>query len=452
MNNITNNSQDKTDTKNDFLATRRCALNLLETVLRRKTPLDIALDSSADFAALEIRDRAFTRMLLSTTIRRLGQIDELINHAQDRPDTLKTETIRDILRLGLTQIFFMNVPDHACVDTCVRLTEEKNMPRQKNFVNALLRRIIREGSKRLSRQDAARLNTPQWLLKLWVEDYGLKDAARIAQANMNEAPLDITVKEPSEIAFWKNELEAKELATGTLRLTNGGNIRNLKGFNDGKWWVQDVAASIPAQLFGDIANLNVIDLCAAPGGKTLQLAAMGANVTAIDRSAKRLKRLEENITRMNLGTNVTVEVSDAQSWSPPGNSDMQPTRILLDAPCSATGTMRRHPDTAYLKSPADIERLSALQNRLLERSAKILPAGGILIYCTCSLQKCEGEHQIANFLKNNSNFERIKIMPDEIGGYEELINKEGDLRILPFHLAQDGGIDGFFVSKLKRVR
>ncbi|MCK5374966.1 MAG: MFS transporter, partial [Alphaproteobacteria bacterium] len=282
------------------LAARRCALDLLGSVLQRKTSLDIALDNSTEFAELNLRDRAFTRMLVTTTIRRLGQIDDLISFVQNRPDELKSNVVRNILRLGITQIFFMNVPDHASVDTCVRLVEEKGMTRQTGFVNAILRSLIREGTERLSHQDGPRLNTPEWLLKLWVEDYGLREAARIAEANMKEAPLDITVKNTSNRAYWGNVLQAVELSTGTLRRMAGGNVRDLQGFDDGTWWIQDAAAAIPAQLFGDIENAHVVDLCSAPGGKTLQLAAMGAQVTSIDRSAKRLKKLEENVQRMGL--------------------------------------------------------------------------------------------------------------------------------------------------------
>ena len=217
-----------------MLAARRYALDLLEAVLRRRTALDIALDGSAAFAALNMQDRAFVRMLVTTAIRRLGQIDDLIAYAQERPDALKSDVVRNILRLGITQVFFMNVSDHASVDTCVRLCEEKGMSRQKGFVNALLRGLIREGTERLSRQDGPRLNTPDWLLKMWIEDYGLNIAARIAGANMNEAPLDITVKNSDERAYWGSVLQAATLSTGTLRRTKGGNVRKLQGFDEGK--------------------------------------------------------------------------------------------------------------------------------------------------------------------------------------------------------------------------
>jgi len=435
------------ENKND-LASRMCALSILGEVLNRKNPLDVVLDRSESFAALPRRDRGFARMLVTTTLRRLGQIDDLIASVQKRPDAIKTPVLHHILRMGVCQIFFMEVADHASVDTAVRLAEHQGLERQKGFVNAILRNLIRDGQKRLDNQDGGRLNTPEWLLKIWINDYGMKTAAQICEAHMKEAPLDITVKDVADRPYWGNVLQASELSTGTLRRISGGNIREMDGFDDGKWWIQDAAAAIPAMLFGDVRDTKVIDFCAAPGGKTLQLASMGAYVTAIDRSAKRLKRLEENLERMGLNDNVHIEVSDAAAWK----SVEAPTHILLDAPCSATGTMRRHPDTGYLKSETDIAGLVSIQVRLLNHAADILAVGGTLIYCTCSLQKSEGEQQIDAFLQSHSNFERKVITAKEVGDYEELVNQNGDIRILPFDLSAQGGIDGFFVSRLQKIK
>ena len=432
----------------DPLTARKIALDMLEQIIDRKNALDIVLDRTAEFASLPPRDRGFTRMLLTTTLRRLGQIDDLLNFAQDKPESLRTPLIRNILRIGITQLFFMDVPDHAAVDTSVKLVEDADMPRQKDFVNAILRKLTREGADRVKNQDAARLNTPEWLMKYLVEDYGLKTAAEIMQAHMKEPPLDITVKDVADRPYWGNALQAAELSTGTLRRALRGNIRELEGFDQGKWWVQDAAAAIPATLFGDIKDKHVIDTCAAPGGKTLQLASMGATVTAIDRSARRLQRLNENLERMQLQDKVTVDVADATEWRP----KEPPQYILIDAPCSATGTIRRHPDTPYLKSPKDVESLMGVQERLLHHAADILAPNGTLIYCTCSLQKSEGEHQIDRFLQKRLDFIRSPIKPDEIGKYNELINTNGDLRILPSHLAGQGGIDGFFIARITRTQ
>lgn len=430
------------------LLSRKIALEIISSILDKKQALDVVFDGSSKFAALPVRDRSFVRMLVSTTIRRLGQIDDLIAFAQDRPDSLKSPTIRNILRLGITQMFFMEVPDHASVDTSVRLAEEEGLERQKGFINAILRKLGREGKVRLSKQDAGRLNTPDWLTKLWIEDYGLKTTAEIMIAHMTEAPLDITLKSEADHGWWGNTLQAFTLSTGTLRRISGGNIRDLEGFEKGQWWVQDAAAAIPAQLFGNVYDKEIVDMCAAPGGKTMQLASMGANVTAIDRSAKRLKRLEENLKRIELKLKVKIEVADACAWRP---SQGLPY-VLLDAPCSATGTIRRHPDTPYLKSENDIMRLVSLQKRLLEHAAGLLEVGGILIYCTCSLQKIEGENQIDEFLANHTDFQRMKIAPNEVGDYKELINENGDLRILPTHLKSQGGLDGFFISRIRKIK
>lgn len=428
------------------LAARLVALDLLYTVLDRKTPLDQALEASTSFAALETRDRNFCRMLLTTTLRRLGQINDLINFAQERPEALKSPKVLHILQLGVTQLFFMDVPDHAAVDTSVRLCENVDAPRQKGFVNAILRNLIRKGQDRLDRQDAGRLNTPEWLLKIWIADYGMSGAGQIANANMSEASLDITLKGGENPSYWAGALDGEILPNGSLRKAAGGNIRDLEGFDTGSWWIQDASASLPARLFGDIKDKYVIDMCAAPGGKTMQLAGMGANVIALDRSANRLKRLEENVKRMELQERVEIVVADGAVWKPTRPA----THILLDAPCSATGTIRRHPDTGYLKSPQDISRLMDIQSRLLAHAADILETGGILVYCTCSLQKDEGERQIDKLLTSRSDIKRLPISAQDVGGLPEIIDQNGDIRILPTHLESQGGMDGFYVARITK--
>ncbi len=435
------------DFGSEMMAARSAGLDLLGAVLTQNQSLDHALINVQSFTSLISRDKAFTRMLVATTLRRLGQVDDLIEKMLDRPDALKSHLLRHILRLGVTQIVFMSVPDHAAVDTSVKLTEACGMQGQKGFVNAVLRNIIRNSQELLSKQDPARLNTPEWLLKCWIADYDLRTAAEIATANLAEAPLDISVKKADEHAYWGGVLNASELSTGTLRRTGGGAVHELEGFDAGMWWVQDAAAALPAKLFGNINGRRVVDLCAAPGGKTVQMAAMGAFVSAIDRSAQRLKRLEENVERMKLQDNVQILATDATSWIP----KEAPQRILLDAPCSATGTIRRHPDVMHLKKPKDMESLVHIQEKILAHAADILGEGGVLVYCTCSLQKAEGERQIEKLLADNPSMKRVPIKSEEIGGYDELLNEDGDLRILPFHLAPHGGMDGFFISRLTKV-
>jgi 16S rRNA (cytosine967-C5)-methyltransferase len=443
---ISEDDQDAALTSGDMLSARIVALNLLDDVLGRKNPLDTALENSADFRTLPARDRGFCRMLVSTTLRRLGQVDDLITKAEERPGN-KTLVLQNILRLGVTQIIFMNVPDHAAVDTSVRIAESAGMERQKGFVNGLLRTIARIGKEWLARQDEGRLNTPEWLLKIWIDDYGLKTAAQIARANLAEAPLDITLRDEADRNFWASNLKASEVGNGTLRRIAGGPVHEIPGYDEGSWWVQDAAAAIPALLFGDIKGKTIIDLCAAPGGKSAQLAARGANVIAIDRSAQRLKKLEANLARLKLADRVQVIASDASSWQPKEPAQF----ILVDAPCTATGTIRRHPDVPHLKSMRDLESLVPTQMRILENAFNILAPGGVLVYCTCSLQKCEGEDQIQHLLNQHPNAAKIAITPKEIGEINDAVTENGDVRTLPFHLAASGGIDGFFISRITKA-
>ena len=432
----------------DGMAARTTALLMLGDVLQRKQALDSVLDNQSAFKSLIQRDRAFVRMLVSTVLRRLGQIDDIIDRAVER-DTPRHPTLQNILRIGVCQILFMDVADHAAVDTTVRLAEREGMEKQKGFVNAIMRTVTRTGVESRSKQDEGRLNTPEWLLKLWIDDYGLGIAAEIAQANLSEAPLDISVRDPESLNYWSSHFKATHMTTGTLRKNSGGNVTEFEGFEDGEWWVQDASAAIPALLFGDVQGEHVYDLCAAPGGKTLQLAAKGAHVTALDRSPNRLKRLQANIERMKLAEHVDVVVADAGSWKPANKEGAG--YILLDAPCSATGTIRRNPDVVHLKSEKDIERLTHLQESLLANAFDILMPGGILIYCTCSLQKSEGEAQMEKFLSVTPNATRLPIKASELGGFDEAITNEGDLRILPFHQAALGGMDGFFVSRITKT-
>lgn len=427
------------------LQSRLAAYSVLQQVLIKKQALDHVLQSDDEFSILSTRDKAFCRMLVATCLRRLGQIDDIIAKAEDNPGRT-TAQLQLILRIGAAQILFMAVADHAAVDTCVTLAQHLGMERQKSFVNAVLRTITRSGKDWLERQDEARLNTPEWLLKLWIADYGLRPAVEIAAANLTEAPLDISIRDEKDRNYWGSTFQASEVGRGTLRRTAGGSVTELEGFDDGKWWVQDVAAALPAHLFGDLNGRHVVDLCAAPGGKTMQLAAMGARVTALDRSAKRLAILKSNLQRVQLEEQVEMIAADAASWRPKEGVDF----ILLDAPCSATGTVRRHPDVLHLKSERDIDRLADVQARILDNALDILNPGGILVYCTCSLQKSEGEHQVQRVLSRYSNVSKIAIQAEEIGGVEDAITDDGDVRLLPYHLAAHSGADGFFISRLTK--
>ncbi|MCG5243051.1 RsmB/NOP family class I SAM-dependent RNA methyltransferase [Azospirillum doebereinerae] len=423
------------------LAARGVALDLLRDVLRKSVPFDDAFDAHPDLAGLEPRDRGFVRVLVATVLRRLGQIDELIQACLAKPGLPKA-AIHDMLRLGTAQLVFLNTPAHAAVDTAVELAAARNAAPYKGLINAVLRRVGREGIALAAQQDAGRLNTPDWMWLSWRTAYGTAKARGIVEAHLHEAPLDLTAK--ADPSSWAGRLDATVLPTGTLRRASGGSVTELPGFDAGGWWVQDLAASLPAKLFGDLRGKRVFDLCAAPGGKTAQLVAQGARVVALDRSAKRLERVTENLKRLDLEAELVA--TDAATWEPGELADA----VLLDAPCSATGAIRRHPDILRVKTPDDIAKLAKAQGRLLARALDLVRPGGTLIYCTCSIQPEEGEAQITRLLARDNRMERWPVKSAELGGLSELINEKGEVRSLPGMLSELGGIDGFFVARLRR--
>jgi 16S rRNA (cytosine967-C5)-methyltransferase len=422
---------------------RHVALDLIGVVLGRERPLDEAIDDSPAMAKLSLRDRAFARLLVATVLRRLGQIDSLIADCLANPLPPRAAQVHDILRLGIAQLLFLHTPPHAAVATSVDLAQSRGFLAHKGLVNAVLRRLSVEGADRVSRHDAAALNTPSWLWQSWTRHYGEEVARAIAVAHLREAPLDLTPRANAD--GWCESLAATVLPTGTLRRPGGGAVATLPGYSEGAWWVQDAAAALPARLFGDVAGLNVVDLCAAPGGKTAQLADAGAFVTAIDRSSRRLERLVANMKRLSLPA-ATI-AADALTWRP----DHPVDAVLLDAPCSATGAIRRHPDVPHLKRPADVARLATIQDRLLRAALEMLRPGGMLVYCTCSLEAEEGPQRIDGLLRSGAPIERRPVSAAELDAPAEWITRDGDLRTLPFHLAEYDGIDGFYAARLVKV-
>lgn len=422
---------------------RAVALDLIEAVLARQRPLDDALLLHPGFPKLEPRDRAFARAMAATTLRRLGQIDAVLAAFLDKPLTGKAKPALDLLRLGACQLLFLKTPPHAAVSTSVDLAQGRGLGPYKHLVNAVLRRVDRQGPALIAAQDAARLNTPDWLWRRWSAAYGEATARAIGEAHLKEAPLDLTAR--ADGALWATRLGAEILPTGSLRIAEPrGLLTELPGFADGAWWVQDAAAALPARLLGDLGGARVIDLCAAPGGKTAALAAAGAQVTAVDRSARRLERLQENLARLHLAA--ACVVADAGRWRPEAPADA----VLLDAPCTATGTIRRHPDIARLKKEEDVAKMAAVQAGLLEAALDMVRPGGLLVYCVCSLEPEEGPAQIDALRTRGAPVEPVPIAPGEIGGLAELLDRDGQLRSLPCHLAERGGMDGFFIARLRR--
>ena len=426
---------------------RRTALIIMGSILNARQPMDTVMDINPDFRQLDMRDRGFVRMLVTTTLRRLGEIDTIIKKTQDKPDQTLQPVLKNILRLGVAQIMFLDVPDHAAVDTSVRLAESQGLAKFKGLVNGILRNVTRHHHEWSQEYDPARINIPDWLFEKWEDDYGHETALNIAQASLCEAPLDLTVKNPDRIDQIAESLGGEKLWNGTVRINASGQIQDLAGYQDGTWWVQNISAALPVLFFGDVANREVIDLCAAPGGKTAQLAARGAYVHSLDRSARRLNRFMENMQRLRLDENVSPVSADASVWHPKNPVD----GVLLDAPCTATGTLRRNPDILHLKSERDVRKMMNVQHTLIKNAASMVKPGGMLIYCTCSLQKEEGEDQIDWFLNSVSDFRRVPINPEEVSGHDYLINDRGDIRILPNMMEEQGGMDGFFIARLVRL-
>ena len=422
---------------------RLTALRLLENVIKRKRSMEEAMELEKSFASLRSDDRAFARMLAATTLRYWGQINAILDKCLNKPGPVDPFEAHLTLCLGVTQLLWMRIPSHAAIHETVELCTHVRTSRSKGLVNAVLRKIDKQGQALLQSVPLT-VNIPDWLYAQWLEDYGEIEAPLIAQASLNQAPIDITVKKIEEIDFWRERLEALQMPGGSLRLSQKTSVEDLAGYLDGAWWVQDMAASLPAKMLGDVTGKKVLDLCAAPGGKTMQLAAAGAHVTALDRSSGRMRRLDENLKRTKLDKSVETVIADALSWETKEKFDI----VLIDAPCSATGTIRRHPDLLHLKTPQDVEKLMALQAKILAQLPTLLKEGGMAVYATCSLQKSEGEAQIDAFLAENKGFKRLPIEAEVFSGLETLITAQGDLRCLPHHLTASGGMDGFFAARL----
>ncbi len=429
------------------LAARRIAADVLDGVLRRKIALDEQLSGKAahpGIARLPERDRALTGRLAATVLRRLGSLRHMLRGFLERGFPADAPRAETILLLGAAQILWLEVPDHAAVDLSVRLAQaDRRAAPYGGLINAVLRRVAQA---KATPADDPRLDTPDWLLTRWTKHYGRETARAIAAANRNEPALDVTVK--SEPQFWADRLHGRVLPTASVRTLAQGAITSLPGFDEGAWWVQDAAAAIPARLFGDLSGRSAADLCAAPGGKTAQLALAGAKVTAVDRSEPRLRRLRENFNRLSLDAEIVA--ADALEWqSPPFDA------VLLDAPCSSTGTIRRHPDIPWIKSEADIATLISLQGRLLDRAVELTMPGGTLVYCVCSLEPEEGEQQIEALLARDQRVQRRPVGADEVAGHRDFINAAGDLRTLPTLLPDPeprwSGVDGFYAARLSRI-
>ncbi|WP_425483110.1 RsmB/NOP family class I SAM-dependent RNA methyltransferase [Chelativorans alearense] len=431
------------------LAARRTAAKLLGAVIDARTPLDALTDGEhghPQFLALEPRDRALTRAILASALRHRCTIEKLVSERLQRPLPAGAHALSHILHVGAAQILFLDVPDSAAVDLAV--TQAGADPRTARFsglVNGILRNIARHKEEALPRALSEASDAPAWFAERLAAAYGAEQADAIVKAHRLEPPVDFTVK--SEPDLWAERLGGRVLPNGSVRLERlAAPVPELPGYAEGAWWVQDAAASLPARLLGAVAGDAVADLCAAPGGKTAQLALAGARVTAVDQSANRLKRLRTNLERLRLEAGI-VE-ADILTWQPERLFDA----VLLDAPCSSTGTVRRHPDVVWTKTPADIAKLADLQKRLLERALSFVRPGGTVVFSNCSLDPAEGEALVAGLIEQRNDVVLDRIGPEELPGAEHFITPEGWLRTTP--AGRDGldNVDGFFAARLRRLR
>lgn len=446
------------------LAARELATDLIVDVLHEHQTFDESLVKrlqSRAYAALEPRDRGLARTIASNALRFANPLNDILAGILDKPLPSKNGRVAAILLSGATQLLVLKTPPHAAISLAVDQTRKANRATHLDkMVNAVLRKVATTGAEIFGKMNTAKKSIPAWLFQSWQADFGKETAQRVAEACLREAPLDLTLKPDCDLVQWSGRLDAQVLETGSLRLSEAGRIEDLAGYSDGAWWVQDAAAALPARLLGDIAEKDVADLCAAPGGKTLQLAAAGARVVALDQSATRLERVKQNLARTRLEAELVK--ADATEWQP---ADRLFDAILIDAPCSATGTIRRHPDIMHLKQPADIAALCEIQRKILKQAASLMRPGGEMVYCTCSLQKAEGEDQISWFLAEHPEFEVRAVEAGEAGIQPNWITSEGYLRTLPCFTPlqangsddeaaspdEKSGMDGFFAARLRRI-
>ncbi len=411
---------------------------LLNAALEGRGGLDTAL-SFREVADLPGPDRAFARAVAMAALRRLGEIDQILDRKLKKAPPL---AVRTILRVALAQTLVLETPAFAAVSTAVKLAEREVKTRPyKNLVNAVLRGIEREGPGLTT----AESNLPEWLAARWRATYGEATLTGLALAAREEPATDLSLKPEVDAAAVAEALDGEVMAGNTVRTGRRGDLSTWPGFEDGIWWVQDAAAAVPVRLLAPKAGESIVDFCAAPGGKTLQIAASGASVVALDRSDKRLDRLRANLARTGLSAEVVAV--PAEDWEDPRAFDA----VLLDAPCTATGTFRRNPEVLRATKPADVAKLADVQHRLLDAAAERVKPGGRLVYCVCSLEREEGETQIIAFLRRNPAFRTAPAVPAEVGAPSEALTPEGWLRVLPSMWAEKGGLDGFFIARLDRI-
>lgn len=429
----------------DNLATRKLAIEILLDIRKTGQDATLVLNRALRESPLSQRDRSFVTLLVMQTLRYANVADAVLANFLKQPiDEGKAAFVQMVLRLGVVQLLWLKTSPHAAVHSAVELAKTSRFKAFAGLVNAVLKKISHQGEGLLDGLDMPKLALPDWLWQRWEAAYGQDTTRAIATQLLQDPPLDVSVK--GDVKDWAETLDADILPTGSLRCGHSGSVMEMPGFGEGAWWVQDAAAALPAKLLGeDLHGRQALDLCAAPGGKTLQLAARGAVVIAVDRSSRRLKQVRENLQRT--GLEAQIIEADILKWQPDGTFDA----ILLDAPCTATGTIRRQPDVLASKAVSDVHELAALQRQMIIRAGKWLKPGGRLVYCVCSLEKEEGEAHISPVLEACSDLTLEAVTPEEIGGLDEAVTAEGALRTLPHFWAEKGGMDGFFAVRFRKA-
>lgn len=436
---------------------RLAAFTVLHDILHKAMVTDAALAQNTMFATLERRDRAFARLLVTTCLRRHGQTQKIIDHCLAKP---AEKEVNLILHLGLVQLLFLDTSPHAATNTSVELARTLKMDRATGLVNAIIRRTIREQDSLLAMTSVLD-NLPAALKTSWEAAYGPEQTAAIAELAMTTPPLDLTLKPAADQQALAKTLSGVHLQDHTLRCGFDGDIRQMPCYEDGLWWVQDAAAALCGSLAGAGPGKTIWDLCAAPGGKTAQLAAAGANVTAVDADARRLDRLQANMDRLGL-TATIIEADILSAAFEQQASTARPDVILLDAPCSATGTVRRRPDILVHNNKLELQELHARQRDMLAAALSWVKPDGVVIYATCSLQPEEGEHVVEDVVRAGR-AKLDKFSPAELGLFAPALSPQGWARVLPTCLRADAlpapaadthipaGNDGFFIARLRPV-
>ena len=440
---------------------RLIALEIWMLVFYQEKKLDEVINNSIDFNKLDKRDKAFLYLIINTSMRRHKQAKLIYNHFANTGIKNRNRYLNSILTIAIVQLIWLKVAPHAVLNNAVEQAKKYGGDKQSKLVNALLRNMLRNESEWINLIPDDSVNLPEWIFKSWSVLYGEQAVKEIVNLAMEPPPLDIIVSKKiseQEKQKLKSELHGEEILPNVFRCKFNGPIETLPRYYDGIWWIQDAASQIPCNLLltkipkhfinTKTTSLKFLDLCSAPGGKASQLLDNDLDIVCVDKNESRSKRFDENMKRLNF--KASIYIANAENYDP----GFKPDIVLIDAPCSATGTIRRNPDIFIKPAPKNLDDLIKIQDNILKNASKILNKNGIIMYITCSLQKIEGERRIEKFLIEQSNFSIIPFYPNEYPLIESCITKEGFLRILPNNLNFGSnniinGSDGFFVSLLK---